>query len=591
MEYRWTSWCELGRLAGSILAVSLHTVTISSKPVLSDQPAKRREAAGHPSTSKLRGIAQSRMWKWLFDAHRLFGVSVDVLDDRLTVLTVPVSRQSVLRRDAEPSTVAAMEDAVTDCIATAIAAVIAVGDRRFACNPIVVGGSAAGAVLVGAEETRLGDQELARAGSLLASAIVDELSRPLPEHGDSLHKISAFYQLLHAAIATGSDREVVRTVAEALSVWDEIEVFAYRADLDGRYTLDTSLPGSDRSARPNEIDATPFQIGGGLLRLPAHHRQDLGFTLPGDTALVHLAADGGPWIISMTAASDPTKAERSELYVAAVGHAMNAALGVETARLTWALMQHFVDSQSPHDAAARALDETAAAVNGEGGFVVFGPDGPVILSVGRAPDVEASSEQITSGKLLRARVDVPAPYAAVLEMRAATAEQAFTRRDARLFEAAVANFGMWLTSAIRRLGPELERRGVARSFDQILDGYVKAAHASNDAASFLLLSARPASLSLQMAHAWIKLLRPQLRPTDLAGRLTSGEVGILLLQTSQPGAQVVARRLARALESGSAGTGAAVRIGIASQDEDPTTVTTLVERARVQGLTTPVVPG
>src|SRR4051794_4327465 len=110
------------------------------------------------------------MWKWLFDAHRLLGVAVDVIDERLSVLTVPVSANSVLRRDAEPSTIEAMEEAVTESMTAAAPAIVTIGDRRFSCSPIVVGGTVAGAVLVGAGEERLIDQDLARAGSLLASA-------------------------------------------------------------------------------------------------------------------------------------------------------------------------------------------------------------------------------------------------------------------------------------------------------------------------------------------------------------------------------------------------------------------------------------
>ena len=72
---------------------------VSSKSVLSNQPPKHSEGAGHPPTSKLRGIAQSRMWKWLFDAHRLLGVSVEVVDDQLNVLTTPTAAGSVLRQD------------------------------------------------------------------------------------------------------------------------------------------------------------------------------------------------------------------------------------------------------------------------------------------------------------------------------------------------------------------------------------------------------------------------------------------------------------------------------------------------------------
>jgi hypothetical protein len=544
--------------------------------VLANQPSKRREAPGHLSTSKLRDVAQSRMWKWLFDAHRLLGVTVEVVDDRLNVLSIATGG-GLLGRDPDP-TEGSLQDAVGESLTTATPTTVTSGGYQVSCTPIVIGGAVGGAVLVGAEASRLGDRDLARAGLLLANSLEDELSHPVAEHADSLHKIAAFYQLLHTAIASGSDREVVRTFAEALSVWDEIEVFAYRADLDGRFALEVSLPGSDVTAGPREIDASPFPVGAGLSRLSAHDRQDLGFTGPGETAIVHLAADGGPWVIAMTAAHNPAEAERSELYVAALAHAVNAALGVETARLTWAVMQQFVDSQSPHDAAVRALKESAVPLNADGRFAVFGAHGVPILAVGDGVGLDPTLDDVAELRTLRSHVSTNEPYAAVLEMRAVG--RAFTRRDVRLFEAAAANFGTWLPSAIRRIDTDPDRRVVARSFDQILDGYVRAAHASNDSASLVLLSSGEAPLSLQAAHTWIRAVRPQLRPTDLAGRLTSGEVGILLLETPQPGAQVVARRLARVFEARPQGSEPAVRIGVASQAADAASAAALIERAR-----------
>jgi hypothetical protein len=520
------------------------------------------------------------MWKWLFDAHRQLGVTVEIVDDRLRVLSIP-SPGGLLGRDSDP-TDSSLQDAVGESMTTATPMTMASGGYQVSCTPIVVGGAVGGAVVVGAEALRLGDRDLARAGLLLANSIEDELSRPTAEHTDSLHKIAAFYQLLHTAIASGSDREVVRTFAEALSVWDEIEVFAYRADLDGRYILEMSLPGSDLAAGPREIDPTPFPVGAALSRLSAYDRQDLGFTGPGETALVHLAADGGPWVIAMTAAHDPTQAERAELYVAALAHAMNAALGVETARLTWAVMQQFVDSQSPDDAAARALKESAAALSAVGGFAVFGPHASPILLVGESVDLDPSLPDVAEPHLLRSHLSTSAPFDAVLEMRAAG--RVFTRRDVRLFEAAAANFGTWLPAATRRVVTESDRRVVARSFDDILDGYVRTAHASNEEASLVLLSGRDESPTLQAAQSWIRMLRPQLRPTDLAGRLTSGEVGILLLETAQGGAQVVARRLARVIDPGAHGAEPMVRVGVASQSLDEASAAALIDRARIQSL-------
>jgi hypothetical protein len=186
----------------------------------------------------------------------------------------------------------------------------------------------------------------------------------------------------------------------------------------------------------------------------------------------------------------------------------------------------------------------------------------------------------------------PAPFRAALEMRAAPGH-AFTRRDAKLFETAVGNFATWLTSATRRFGGEGERRDGARSFDQILDRYAREAHASNDPASLILISPDASAPSPPVAHAWIKRLRTQLRPTDLAGRLSSGEVGILLLQTPHAGAHIVARRLARSLGTATASgrSETALRIGVASQFGDTITGEALIARARLQPVSGQAVAG
>jgi GGDEF domain-containing protein len=515
------------------------------------------------------------MWKWILDAHRLLGVSVEIVDDQLISLSAgkPAAR-SESEADSTPSVVA-------QALATATPSMSNASGIRVSCTPIMSGTAAAGVVVITAPAgERLGDRELARTGALLANAIEDQLSRPLHERGDSSHKISALYQLFHAAIALGSEREVLRTFAEALSIWDEIEVLAYRADLGGRYTLEVWLPGSNRDVNPQTFDGELLEDASGLLRLSRHDRHDLGFVGGGETALLHLATDGGPWLVAMNSTTDPADRDRSELYVAALAHALNAAVGVQASRLTWAVMQQFVDSQSPREAAARALAETSAVVNATGGFALFAPDDSPALAVGDFVDIHAPAP-IADRATLRAAVPAPAPFRAALEMRASPGH-AFTRREAKLFDAAVANFTTWLASAARRLSGENDRRVTARSFDQILDRYAREAHASNDPASLILISPDAATASHQETHAWIKRLRPQLRPTDLAGRLTSGEVGILLLQTPHAGAHIVARRLARLLvvPSSLGRPEASVRIGVASQFGDTVSGEALIERAR-----------
>ena len=538
------------------------------------------------------------MWRWLFDAYRLLGVAAEALDEEFAVL-VPSRDGRVLRERFEASRAEPIQPLLAASLTRDGAFVATAGGVRLACVPIMCGGALAGAMLVCTEErSQLDEGDLARLASLLADAIGDQLARPAQEHRGHLHQISALYQLLHAAITTGSEAEVVRTFAEALSIWEEIEVLAYRADLDGRYTLTLALPGSDPSVAPRLLDHEPLVAGPSLRRLSPSEREHLGFGAEGETVLAFLGSDGGRWLIALNAGGvsragtdlgwtrDAPDRERSEMYVAALGHALNGCVAVETSRLTWAIMQQFIDRDPPVEAAGRALEELSRALAATGSFSVRGPGGyPVLLAGENRP--AGQGLPAADARTLRAQVVMPLPFSATLEMQARPGKS-FTPRDLKLFEAGVATFGAWLPSAIRRV-TGAERRGVVRSFDQIVDRYARASHEARDEASLILISAGQSTLSLDTTHTWIKRLRPQLRPTDLAGRLSSGELGILLLQTPHAGAQTVARRLSRVLAAGAgeeraAGEEHAVRIGVASQFDEVVSAEALIARARMHPL-------
>jgi hypothetical protein len=434
-------------------------------------------------------------------------------------------------------------------------------------------------VLVAAEEkTRFGDADLLRIGSLLADAISDQLSRPADEQRGALHQISALYELLQAGIATGSEREVIRTFAEALSVWEDIEVLAYRADLQSRFMLMMALPGSDPAAAPTVLTHEPVLEGPPVLRLAPDERGSLGFTTEGDTILARLVTDAGRWLIALNSAPGTAKGERSEMYVAALGHALNNCLAVESSRLTWGIMQQFVDRDHPQDAARRALDELCRAVHASGSFIVSRMDRERVLIVGDLPSDHTPSA-VTDAQRLRAAVAAPAPFVAWLDLHAAVG-RSFSPHEVKLFDAGVASFSAWLPSAIGRLGPG-ERRRVVRSFEEIIDRYARGAHESRDAASFVLISTGADGAHHDVTSSWIRHMRARLRPTDLAGRLATGELGILLLQTPSSGAQIVARRVSRMLPVPGSLIGS-VRIGVATQRDDVISGETLIARARQQ---------
>lgn len=538
----------------------------------------RPDSPRRPHLPRLRAIVRSRMWKWLFDAHRLFGVAVDVLDDQFEIV-VPSRDGRRLREIVEErrgeNLMRVLASSVTSDTPTAVAA----SDVRLACAPIVTAGALAGAVLVAAEEkTGFGDADLLRLGSLLADAIADQLSRSADEQRGALHQISALYDLLQAAIATGSEREVIRTFAEALSVWEDTEVLAYRADLQNRFMLMMALPGSDPAAVPPMLAREPILEGPPVLRLAPDERSSLGFAADGDTILARLITDAGRWLIALNSAPGTAKGERSEMYVAALGHALNSCLAVESSRLTWGIMQQFVDRDHPGDAARRALDELCRAVHASGSFIVSRMDRERVLVVGDPPADQISSA-LTDAQRLRAAIAAPAPFVAWLDLHAA-AGRSFSPHEVRLFDAGVASFSAWLPSTIGSLAPG-ERRRVVRSFEQVVDRYVREAHESRDVASFVLISTGADGVDHDATSSWIRSMRARLRPTDLAGRLATGELGILLLQTPSSGAQIVARRLSRMLPTPALSMGG-VRIGVATQRDDVRSGDALIARARQQ---------
>jgi hypothetical protein len=540
--------------------------------------AHRADAARRPHLARLRAIAGSRMWKWLFDAHRLLGVTVEVLDDRFEVL-LPSREGRLLRERFEQARTERLDHLFSAAVTLERPAVIGGAGVHLACAPIVGAGTLAGAVLIATDEsTRLADSDLLRLGSLIANAIADQLARSSSEHRGHLHQISALYQLLHAAIMTGSEREVIRTFAEAVSVWEEIEALTYRADLDGRYTLVAALPGSEATGVPRALPEAPALEGPRVIRLTPDEREGLGLHGEGDTILARLESEGGSWLVLMTSAAGTADGERSEMYAAALGHALNGCLAVETSRLTWALMQQFVDRDPPQDAARRALDELCRALGATGGFSVSGADRTRLLAVGDQL-IDHAAPAVLEARRLRAPVAAQPGFTAWLDVRAAPG-RLFSPRDVKLFEATVASFSAWLPAAVRRLGPG-ERRNLVRSFEQIVDRYTQEAHGAGDPASLILVSAGAGGATLETTHAWIKRLRPQLRPTDLAGRLSTGELAILLLQTPASGAQVVARRLNRALTP-TAGERRSIRVGVASQRPDLVSADALIAQARVQ---------
>jgi hypothetical protein len=163
-------------------------------------------------------------------------------------------------------------------------------------------------------------------------------------------------------------------------------------------------------------------------------------------------------------------------------------------------------------------------------------------------------------------------------MRSAVGHQ-FTRRDVKVFEAAAWTLSRWFSTAAGQLAATPENVAAAQSFDEVVDRYLRARERSWPPALILIMPGS-ADVPTDLAYEWIRRLRSELRPTDLAGRLTTGEVAVVAVETTAPGALAVAQRIARVLNESTDPVQKRVRVGLAAGDRVSTSAHGLIAEAR-----------
>jgi GGDEF domain-containing protein len=95
----------------------------------------------------------------------------------------------------------------------------------------------------------------------------------------------------------------------------------------------------------------------------------------------------------------------------------------------------------------------------------------------------------------------------------------------------------------------------------------------------IVVSVPQAASQRKLAQEWIGRVRGQLRAADLAGQLVSGEIGILLPETSMSGAHSVAQRVKQFIRSNAA-IGPDLAIGVACRPVGPWSPQSLLGSAR-----------
>ncbi len=505
-------------------------------------------------TQALADLVHTPTWKWVVDVYRNRGVSVDVVDEHLTVLAPP---RAGSRSSTDPIVIEAVGH-LADALNSGHGDTTSVGGRRFCCMPFVASGTLAGAALVGGDRERLREDELQRAAALLSRVLEDCLSTASGPHVTS-RRLAALHDLLDNARSTGSDAAVFHAFAEIMSVWEDAEIVGYRGDLAGQFVFEAALPGTDRSKLPPLIDVDALPPGQ-VVNLTASAQRQLGFDDGRFAVLVRVASAGGPWLLAASHRPGTRQLpDWFDFYLAALTESLDASLEVEVAQITWTIMQHLVEHDSPRQALADAIRSVANALDADSRFTMWDEDGSVAFSLGEP--LTASSGDLQRADVMRVRLESAGGTYARLQMQPEPPKQ-FTVHDVKVFEAATWTLARWFATTADQLASPGVRATAPQSFDGVVERCVRARKRAGESA--LILVMLDAGEATDLAYEWIRRLRSQLRPTDLAGRLTTGEIAVVALDANAPGALVLARRIARVLNESDDARHRRVRVGLAA---------------------------
>jgi hypothetical protein len=314
---------------------------------------------------------------------------------------------------------------------------------------------------------------------------------------------------------------------------------------------DVTLPGSAIGAVPAAIDADALPSETGVVHLSAHEREKLGFVSRRDVVLLNGRPNAGsPWMLAIARDRGPED-ELLAVYGERLSEALDDLAAVESSRVTWAMLQHLLPTaESPAHAAQQALHELSAILRRPTSLAVQYGDGRLLLGLGDSAESLsiAASAAIPPRHLAAVALDESLPFRAFLGARGAPAHP-LRVRDLRLLSAAASPLGVWLREVADRIVPLYERRRGPRSFEDIVAHHEVVASTLQHDVSMIVLALADSARSLNRTRAWVGQIRQQLRPSDLAGQLVGGDIGILLPHTTREEVRIVADRMRRLINS------------------------------------------
>ena len=573
---RWLIACNASGTAPQIqfeADSALMAVTDHSSPV-----------AQEPSGFEV--AVRARSWDWLLELRRRLKVDIQLVDDRHTPLlpfaaSGPAPSLSGLWEQREPVVVTA----VTSALQTRVPQAVAWHGLQIICLPLAVERSTAGVLVLGrllppGQDSDASRAQLELVGSWLSTAVEAHLLSPPALHASGVNRIAPLAKLLATAAETESDRELVRLFGEAVAVWHDIEVSGYIETADGNFARDVSLPGARRGDRPATIPAMGLPDSAELARLPQGHVDRFGLPVNNDAYVCQLRrGHGRAWLLVFTGAIDAYDLQRLVAYVSLLDVALAFASADAAAHITMTLTRRLADGDDAAETrASLALDELRVALSASSATVTAeSASGEVVLRAS-SPVIGGAETGKSSRLTVVNRSD--RQYTTTVSIARGDGLQ-FTPRDHAVATAAAGVLHAWASSS-RVSMSRRDRRTGAPAFHEVMERSAREAVERGAPVTAVVLLIRDAALSPGSTQRWVAGMRGQMRPSDLAGMLAEGEIGLLMHDTTAQHAKTIASRL-RSVVDGLPGT-EPILIGVATRVPGLPVLDGLVREARTDAL-------
>jgi hypothetical protein len=432
------------------------------------------------------------------------------------------------------------------------------------------------------------DSESSRAqlelvGSWLSTAVEAHLLSPPVLHASGVNRIAPLSKLLSTAAQHETDRELVRLFGEAVAVWHDIEVSGYIEMADGNFARDVSLPGAHTGDRPASIPSMGLPDSTELSRLPQGHVDRFGLPVNNEAYACQLRrGHGRAWLLVFTGAIDAYDLQRLVAYVALLDVALAFSSAEVSAHVTTMVTRRLAELEdAPETRATLALDELRAILGASSATLSMESTSGGVLLRATSPVAGTLDTSRTTRLTVVNRSD--RHFTATVSVGRNEGLQ-FTPRDHAAVTAAANVFNAWAAS-YRTSTARRDRRTAAPAFHEVMERSAREAIDRGMPVTAVVLLIRDAVLSPGSTQRWVAGMRGQMRPSDLAGMLAEGEIGLLMHDTTTQHAKNIASRL-RAVVDGLPGA-EPILIGVATRVPGLSSGDGIVREARTDALSSP----